>query len=367
MSFKQICNAGYIPALDGLRALSVLTVFVYHFGFDSIPGDLGVSTFFAISGFLITWLLLREQETVGGISLAGFYARRTIRIFPVYYVFLAVIYLEERMRGYEWPSGLLAAGLLYVVNYFNAINGHPASSSISHAWSLGVEEQFYLLWPLALSFLIRQGRVYCSIGLIVSIGFVVLLRAYLYLVVGVGSSYVYNAFETRFDSLAVGCLIAVANDSPKFDLFASKLARYPFLPFVTMGLLVWSRVGWGDGYHYSAGFTVDSILLGLLLVQLVLLQKDFWWSWLEWPWVRYLGKISYSFYLFHVLGIGIGRHFAIPVLPLQFAASLLLCIGMASASYWLIERPFLELRHRIPERWRWKPAGANSPGGVPLL
>src|SRR5204862_7360694 len=107
----------HLPALDGLRAVAVFTVIVYHFGIAAIPGDLGVSAFFVLSGFLITWLLLQEYDRTHRVSLTRFYLRRTIRIFPAYYVFVGVSLLLDSARGRPWSSGLLASGVFYVMNY----------------------------------------------------------------------------------------------------------------------------------------------------------------------------------------------------------------------------------------------------------
>src|SRR6267378_3170255 len=146
----------HLPALDGLRAIAVFTVIVYHFGIHTVPGDLGVSAFFVLSGFLITWLLLKEQRATGTVSTRQFYTRRVLRIFPAYYVFLAASFAVDYARGQQWPPGLRLSGLFYVVNYYNAFHGHNAGS-ISHAWSLGIEEQFYLLWPMLFLVLLRGG------------------------------------------------------------------------------------------------------------------------------------------------------------------------------------------------------------------
>src|SRR2546426_2623171 len=129
----------HLPALDGLRAVSVFTVMVYHFGFIRVPGDLGVSAFFVLSGFLITWLLLKEDRATGDVSLTRFYVRRVLRIFPAYYAFLAVSFVIDYMRHDPWSPALSTSAIFYVVNYFNALYGHP-STSIAHAWSLAIEE-----------------------------------------------------------------------------------------------------------------------------------------------------------------------------------------------------------------------------------
>ncbi|HEX9393047.1 MAG TPA: acyltransferase, partial [Gemmatimonadales bacterium] len=196
-----------LPALDGLRAVAVFTVMIYHFGINAVPGDLGVSAFFVLSGFLITWLLLKEHGATGDVSLRQFYTRRVLRIFPAYYAFIVLTYAADHLRGQAWPPGLAPSALFYLVNYFNALHGHP-TTSIAHAWSLGIEEQFYLLWPLLLLVLLRGGVARVARALVILIVVVVAWRCVLLLGLHVDRAYLYNAFDTRFDNLAVGCLLA---------------------------------------------------------------------------------------------------------------------------------------------------------------
>src|SRR5215813_14177109 len=260
----------HLPGLDGLRAISVFVVIVYHFGINAVPGDLGVSGFFVLSGFLITWLLLRELQSTGTISLRQFYARRFLRIFPAYYAFLAASFLYDRLRGDIWPPGLGWSGLFYFVNYFNATHGHP-DTSIAHAWSLSIEEQFYLLWPFALLLLSRAGRAWFAPALLAATAAVVAWRSYLFLHAHIGVAYVYNAFDTRFDNLAVGCLVAVCADRRWFERLASRLSASALLPLLTIALLIWSRVGTNDRYHYSLGYTIDAVLMATFIIQILLL------------------------------------------------------------------------------------------------
>ena len=136
-----------IPALDGLRAIAAFLVVLYHGGIAVSPGGLGVLAFFVISGFLITWLLLDEQERHGGVSLRLFYVRRTLRIFPAFYVYwVLVVALSAIRHRVVWPQAI--ASLFYVNNYYQGLFGDP-NTGLSHSWSLGVEEQFYLLWAPA--------------------------------------------------------------------------------------------------------------------------------------------------------------------------------------------------------------------------
>jgi peptidoglycan/LPS O-acetylase OafA/YrhL len=345
--FQSIIARKRLPALDGLRAVAVFTVILAHSELASrvVPGDLGVSAFFVLSGFLITRLLLREYESTGTVSKKQFYIRRTLRIFPAYYAFLLLSYALDARAGQIWPAERVITAVTYTVNYFNAFNHHP-STSIAHAWSLAVEEQFYLLWPVVFIGLAARGRRAIVIGLSVMGLGAVAWRSWLTLNAHVDVSYVYNAFDTRFDNLAVGCLLAVIVDYERGVRAAQILATRAWLPLVTLGMLLISRLALPDAYHYSIGFTIDALLVAVLIVQLLQLYTSSLWSWIEWPAVRYLGTISYPMYLYHAWGGSFGRllpgHWQVG----EFLAGVVATVGLASGSYYFIERPFLKLKKR---------------------
>ncbi len=345
-SLRAALAARHLPTLDGLRAVAVLTVVVYHFGVDAVPGDLGVSMFFVLSGFLITWLLVKERRETANISLRRFYTRRVLRIFPAYYVFIAVSFAIDALRRAHWPLGLGVSALLYLVNYYNALHGHP-STSIAHAWSLGIEEQFYLLWPALLSVTLARGTRRVGVLLALLIVAVVAWRSLLYLGLRTGAAYVYNAFDTRFDNLAVGCLLAVWVEAPRFQRVAALLGKSAVAPILTLALLLLSRTRLGAAYHYSLGFTVDAILMAIFLVQLLQVYQSRLWCWLESPVLRHLGLLSYSLYLWHGWGLTIGRHVRFAGVGGQFAAGLIVSFALASGSYYLVERPFLALKEHF--------------------
>ncbi|WP_447602505.1 acyltransferase family protein [Nitrospira sp. Nam80] len=348
LALSEILSRNRLPALDGLRAIAVFIVIVYHFGFTSVPGDLGVTAFFVLSGFLITWLLLQEYSQTGSISLGQFYIRRTFRIAPAYYGFLFLIYIEEQLRGYHWDVLLTLSGFFYFVNYYNAFNGHP-DTAIAHAWSLGVEQQFYLLWPLLLGAIIHRGSRSAALIIASTVCLIAGWRSVAYLYFGASPSYVYNAFETRFDSLAIGCLLAVCCRLGWFEMAAMTLSRNILFPFAILALLLYSRIGGSDSYHYSLGFTVDSLLIAIFMTQLLSLSNRTLWSWIDHPTMVYLGRISYSLYLYHLLALGIGHRLVSDSLVIEFTISVFLCVVIASASYWLIERPFLRLRNQFAQ------------------
>src|SRR5258708_5916886 len=204
-----------VPMLDGLRALAVVLVITTHFG-AGVPLAL-VSVFFVLSGFVITWLLLREQDSTGSISLSGFYARRVVRILPAYYVFVVLSIALHWMRGDSRIAPAAIPALFYYTNYFNALHGHPASS-VAHAWSLAVELQFYVIAPVAFLLLAARGRRALLLGAAFAIAGVAAWRSFAFLWLGLGPSYAYNAFDCRFDALAAGCLLAVLCRRPRFPV-----------------------------------------------------------------------------------------------------------------------------------------------------
>jgi peptidoglycan/LPS O-acetylase OafA/YrhL len=344
--FREVIAGSHLPALDGLRAVAVFTVVASHSNLPlRIPGDLGVSAFFVLSGFLITRLLVRERERTGEVSIRRFYLRRTMRIFPAYYAFLLLSYALDARAGQLWSNTLLANALTYTVNYFNAFNHHP-STSVAHAWSLAVEEQFYLLWPLAFVILAKRGRRALVTGVSLAALAAVAWRSWLYLGGHVDPSYVYNAFDTRLDNLAVGCLLALAVDYDTVVAAAGRVAERSWFPIVTLALLLTSRIATPESYHYSIGFTVDALLVATLIVQLLQLYRTRLWSWLEWRTVRYLGAISYPIYLYHQWGASVGRRIVGDAHAFEFAAGVIATIALASGSYYVIERPFLRLKAR---------------------
>lgn len=343
----QALSRRHLPALDGLRALAVGVVIFYHGGLN-IPGDLGVTGFFVLSGFLITWLLLHESGATGRISYSRFYLRRTLRIIPAYLAFILLSIIADFALGDPWSLRRVIAALTYTINYDNAFNGHTGPAE--HAWSLAVEEQFYLLWPVLFVALARKGLLTWGLGGLILA--VMVWRSLLYGVFDQPSSYVYNAFDTRFDSLAVGCLLAVLLRSPDARSTLSLVGAKFWLPILTLILLWISRTQLGGMWHYTVGFTVDSILCAALIVQMLCLHSSGMWSWLNHPLVTWIGTLSYPLYLWHIWGLSVADN--IPVIvrgPMtELIAGVLVSLGLAAASYYGIERHFLRMKDRMTAR-----------------
>ncbi|HET9832111.1 MAG TPA: acyltransferase, partial [Vicinamibacterales bacterium] len=205
-----------IPSLDGLRAVSIGLVLVAHLaGTRGFPvsvestqilalGELGVHVFFVISGFLITRLLLNDIARTGKISLGDFYFRRTMRIFPAYYVFLAALAGLASAGLIQLASGDMTHALTYTSNYAAA-----RSWFVGHTWSLSVEEQFYLLWP---ALLVIAGRRRALWFALFTVAVVPLIRLGSWELLRASSDGIGHRFETVADAIAIGCLLAGTRD-----------------------------------------------------------------------------------------------------------------------------------------------------------
>jgi peptidoglycan/LPS O-acetylase OafA/YrhL len=186
---------------------------------------------------------------------------------------------------------------------------------------------------------------------VVLIGVVALFsawRSFLFLTGRAGEAYVYNAFDTRADILAIGCLLAFASRAVPFQRWCQGLARSSLFPLITAALLLTSRMTGSRAYHYSIGFTVDAILLAVLIAQILLLHDRPLWRWLDHPVARYLGAISYPLYLYHIWGYGSARKLA-PAGPtlVRVGIAIVASILLASLSYYVVERPFMRLKMRF--------------------
>jgi peptidoglycan/LPS O-acetylase OafA/YrhL/2-polyprenyl-3-methyl-5-hydroxy-6-metoxy-1,4-benzoquinol methylase len=340
---RTILAGDNLPTLHGYRAVGVLFVTAYHFGY-AIPGSLALTGFFVLSGLLITWLLRKEQHATGKVSVRRFYLRRALRILPAYYVYIILSLALMAFLGKSMPDGMVASTFFYVTNYYNAFHDHP-SGPYSHLWSLGVEEQFYLLWPIMLVFFARRGWGALAKSLVVAIALVFVWRSVMYLSTG-NIAYGYNAFDTRFDSLAIGCLLAVCVERDRFRRFVAVMTRWTWLPLLTLALLTVLRQG-PEAYLYTAGFTIESLLFAVLLIQLVTLHRSRLWKWLEHPKVRYIGLISYPMYLYHQWAIGVGQKLTFLPDVAQFGIAALITVAAGAVSYHAIERPFLALKKRF--------------------
>lgn len=345
--FRARLNRGTIPGLDGIRALAVLLVMVSHFGFESVNGAFGVLIFFVLSGFLITWLMLKECDRSGTVSLKNFYKRRVLRIFPAFYAFWIAAVLIYVVQGQYLHWGQAISALFYVSNYYMALV--PTDSAVfGHTWSLSIEEQFYLLWPFL--FLLARGNLRrLAWGLAGTIVLVWIHRTLAHLVFGVRLEYIYRAFDTRADHLAVGCLLAVLLKMGTLDGFARFVTRRVWYPVITLVLLFGAQPLHDSlTFTYVIGYAIEPLLVAVFLLQLVWYSDTGAWRVFENPVVRYLGRISYPLYLWQQLTMFTAKRLTegLPML-VQLAFALAVTAAFASASYFIVEKPFLKLKSRF--------------------
>lgn len=351
----------YLPGLDGLRALAVIAVLLYHAELSWIPGGfLGVEVFLVISGYLITALLLGEWQERGNLDLKAFWLRRARRLLPALYLLLvavlvfAVIALPGEVAGMRGDA-LSAFG--YVTNwylifeqksYFEAA-GRP--SLLRHLWSLAVEEQFYLLWPLlfvgGMRLLKRRGMLIVTlVGVLAS----TLLMALLY-VPDTDPSRVYYGTDTRAAGLLLGAALAFAWPVSREISWQGRRTKITSLALNLGGLLGLATLLWlfatlseFQPLLYRGGFLLVALATALVIAAVVHPLSHLGPGFLGWGPLRWVGLRSYSLYLWHWPVYAVTRPQldvrldGLPLLALRLALSCLL----AEFSYRYIETPFRE-------------------------
>jgi peptidoglycan/LPS O-acetylase OafA/YrhL len=339
-----VSEHGYRPEIDGLRTVAILPVLIFHMGYDWLPGGyLGVDVFFVISGYLITTILLREMES-GLFSFRQFWARRIRRILPA----LIAVCLATLLAawGIAFPTDRIAIGrqatatLLSVANiYFWRQAGdywgaEAENSPFLHAWSLAVEEQFYLLFPLLLYAMIRWAPKQIALGLVVVIG--VSLSLFFY---GINSrpAAAFYLLPARAWELTTGALLAFRLYNNSFGLVPSSLTG----PVALLGLstIVVS-------YFLVPAFSVWAIgpVVGTSLV-IACGKQGFVGALLGNRWAAGIGRVSYSLYLWHWPVIVLGRYITPQPPGLLLVAFF---VAAALASYFLIESPLRRRPRTIP-------------------
>ena len=208
----------YLPQLDGLRGLAIIAVMLFHAGISTFGGGfIGVDLFFVLSGFLITALLVHEHQMHGSVSLRNFYMRRVLRLLPALLILVLVfcvlsfLSLDSADARSNYVGALIV--LFYLSNWARALSLHPPYP-LDHTWSLSIEEQFYVLWPVILILMLTTLKKPKHV-LALTVSFALaswLLRVYL-MMSGSSVERIYYGSDTRADSLMVGCALGVFYDS----------------------------------------------------------------------------------------------------------------------------------------------------------
>ena len=339
---------GYIPVLDGLRAVSIALVLLGHIllrdrptpwllDFGLVISSYGVTVFFVISGYLITLLMLREEDRNGSISLKKFYIRRVLRIFPALYVYI------------------LAIGLLSALGYINDVPWHDYVASVGYIrnvfgrahetgplWSLSLEEQFYMIWPAAVIVLGARRRLP---ALAVAMVAFTAWRMFLIATGRTNPAKLYMRPDQRLDTILVGCGLALLRGRPRFErLTEAVLRRGWFAAAIGLMIAAWLSFGYLIPHQGAIEHTTTAVLIALAVHWTIRNAGTPAVSILQIPAVLFVGRLSYSLYLWHGLfmverapGMDAVRRF-----PIDLALTVVCAVG----SYYLVERPFLALKDR---------------------
>ena len=341
-----------IPGLDGVRAISILMVMSSHSGFHFIPGVLGVTIFFFLSGFLITSLLLDEYGNHGTINIPKFYARRVLRLYPPLLAYVAIVLAGLLFLGKEIDPVGLTGALFYFANYLYALQTQNLEAFGLHLWSLSIEEHFYLFFPPLLLLLLGKRippvvplTVLCFVPLLLRLAVASTTSPLVYPV------YTTAATEMRFDSILFGCVTAIAIRQPQ-GISLIKLATHPATA-VSAGLLLLAAEFFpSQFFRQTLRFTLQNLALVSLVLAAVfsphfLSAKRL----LNSSLVRWIAVLSYSLYLWHVGVFEWVRHLAgsIPP-PLIHVLGWLASFAIALLIHFAVERPIVRLRKRFGSR-----------------
>lgn len=348
---------GYRPALDGLRAFAVMAVIILHYG-DAprffAGGFLGVDLFFVLSGFLITRLLLEERGRKGGNDVRSFYLRRAARLLPALILVCFVVLLDgatvRALGSLKSSVFSVGAALSYTTNWAIAFN---VSSVLNHTWSLSVEEQFYILWPLGLILLHRWKGVD---GVRIGAAIVVAVSATemgLRSLFGVSAAVLYPSTDAHGAVMIMsGCLLATilpVGAEALHDHWLGRLSRRAILPVLAVLTVLLITKPWASAFYYRGGYVIVAALFILLIVHALqpgLLSRAVSIAPIVW-----VGRISYGLYLWHV-PLYIGLRHQVPSLSIVQASviALVATFVAATASYYVVEIPVRKAALRYQHR-----------------
>jgi len=334
----------YRPELDGLRFFAFLMVFIAHAAPDpaawerrlggpwtflaaiSAAGVYGVDLFFSLSAYLITTLLLREQERTGEIQAGRFYGRRALRIWPLYFVMLTLTPIFARLiPGEHLSKPYLEAFLLFAGNWACSWWGYP-SSVVTPLWSVSIEEQFYVAWPWVIRYM-KRSLPWFLIGLFAISAMVQFHFRH------APHPTVWCNTLARLQPIAVGAAIA---------LIPSQRGSWIVFAIGTISFLICGGLGSTSGPAAVLTYPTIAIASGVLI---------FYAPTLTWAPLVYLGRISYGLYVFHALSLALVLRQdtvrSIPEYALRVIGSFVFTAAFAALSYRLLERPFLKFKDRI--------------------
>ena len=356
-------NSDRLPSLDGWRAMSIALVLGSHctqtYGFPGewketfqwlFNGEFGVRCFFTISGFLITYLMLAEAKLTGRVDLCRFYLRRSLRILPVYFLFLLTLSGLQLSTPFSLTRLQWISSVTFTVNFVQNVwtNGH--------LWSLAVEEQFYLFWPLAFSLAglfvhLRRAALLLLFPLVLAPVFRVIGYTGW---VGPELRWLFNrySFLLHFDALAIGCLVAFLLVGQRTFVERVVAARPGMIGWAALGLIgvphALSHFFMAGMFTVPLGPTAQGLGFALLLLQSIVLPTVGFYRFLNWKAVCQLGVLSYSIYIWQQIFCSPWQVLQVsPVWWLSFPGWLVPTFCAAVISYYSIELPLVKWRARF--------------------
>ena len=354
----------HIPALDGVRGVAVMLVFISHLHMILSPeltfrevtpwkfinrtfeaGFMGVDIFFVLSGFLITSLLMKDRSTNQKNLFKRFYRRRALRLLPALYALLIADFFVSRWENFpgdiQWRTTWHA--VLFLNNWNIVNNFGEAQNDLGHLWSLGIEEQFYLIWPLTI-WLLAKLKIPSKmmIPLILFASLVVMVHRTSLWNDGTSWIILYIRTDTRLDSLLIGAMFAYVYRH--FQVPSKILNSVATLSF--LGLVYIKYVLDKSPFIFEMGWTIIALLAGFIILSVAegvfFIQKVFTWR----P-LTMIGKVSYGLYLWHMpIFVLFGRHVTSGSRPLRLLIGIILASVVTSLSWYFVEKPFLNIKNR---------------------
>jgi peptidoglycan/LPS O-acetylase OafA/YrhL len=346
-----------IPSLNGIRAISVLLVVLAHSGFGTIiPGGLGVTIFFFLSGYLITTLMVTESEHVGNIAVLSFYARRIFRLAPALVITLTIAYgltYFGLLSGRISLEGLTAQ-LLYFTNYYalflDPSNNVPSGTGI--LWSLAIEEHFYIVFPLLMTLFVKNAWRPHTIGIVFIIACLVILAWRIHLVQSPQyfTERTYIASDTRIDSIIYGCLMAILINPLRVPNRTENMSLLQWTLFsIGIGFLLFSLIYRNPVFRETFRYSLQGIALMPIFYFAILFHDNAIFRHLNSVWAIRIGTYSYFIYLIHqiiIFAVIKNAPFVSNNSFVIFSATLIISIAYAAAIDSLVDPYFRQLRHK---------------------
>lgn len=338
----------YVPEYDGLRALGVFAVVAHHTVPGMLPGSsLAVNLFFVMSGFLITRILVQEFECTGKINITSFYIRRFLRLTPAFWLLLAFYVAAAVVQGGSKEQKHLHAALasgLYFMNWTRALHLGP-DGLLGHTWSLAIEEQFYLIFPILLSLLllfVKRRLLWISLVILLLVS--ASWRGYL-VMSGAAMDRIYNGFDTRAETLLFGCAAAAL----PLSRILPALRRFCYVPIILLLVCLYladptinPHWQWKPVQLFGLSILAVCIAWMLLLIQSRRRERI---PILSWQPLVYCGRISYGIFLWQY-PIAIFLSGRVPG-AVNFVITVFASLAIASLSFFVIERRVSKLRARF--------------------